>query len=272
MDQVGKLIRHARHLNGGMTQEEASRAAGFKSKVWWGQIEAGVRDPPAGTTARMARVVGLTPRQLRMVGEDAAADELGEILELFGPFVRNEAEVELVAKIRSLSDEQRKALFVLLKVLPASAPVLLAGILGGKIRRALAGAVLFGGAAAAVTTGAVVVLSPGDQPGNGGAETVVPRAPQPGFEVPRPGRRPRPTGTRKPTVEAEAPTMPGSVTGEISTPADGTRPGNEPPVEVLPPSAPGSPPPYGGGEEHGCLLRIVGGPLLRVCVRLPLGR
>lgn len=80
---LGSTIRQARHINTGYTQREAAVEARM-SKDWWAQIESGLKDPPVETFARMCRVVGLTPAQIK---DPEVAQELTNLLETFGPHV-----------------------------------------------------------------------------------------------------------------------------------------------------------------------------------------
>lgn len=125
---VGRLLQQARKLNTTLTQEEAAKAAGYRSKTWWAQIESGIRYPPPETVARMARVVGVTPDQLRKIGQDDAAAELADLLDLFGPYAGDREDLELLAKIKELREDQREALFVLLRLSPVLVIVLISTV------------------------------------------------------------------------------------------------------------------------------------------------
>lgn len=277
MGNMGKLIQRARQINTGLTQEQAAKAAGFRSKTYWSQIEEGTRTPPADTAARMSRVVGLTPAQLRKTGNPAAADELAEILNVFGPYIGDGADRELVTRIRALSDEQRKALFVLLKVIPSAAPVAVA--LGTLFRRRPR-SVLLGAAASGTAATAAVALAvwlpwpmdtgqqPGQQPEVIGTPrqrrpaAVAPPRPSPHRERPgatRPGTRPgvgKIRGTSRPVVRTTESHRPAPVLS-----AD---PGL-PPVVVDPP------PKVVVRQTPRCTVRVAVRPVVHLCVRLPLG-
>lgn len=84
--EAGAFIERMRTKEGPpLTVRAAAREAGI-SESRWRQIVSGYRQEtaelrvpvraPARTLARMARVVGSTPEQLREVGRDDAADEL----------------------------------------------------------------------------------------------------------------------------------------------------------------------------------------------------
>jgi transcriptional regulator with XRE-family HTH domain len=113
----------------GISAREAARRAGM-SEGRWRQITAGyqVVSPgvyaqvhgPAGTLARMAAVVGVTPDQLRAAGRDDAATVLAAQLE------RQPANDEMLERIRAMDTDQARELLATIAVrlgisLPATA-------------------------------------------------------------------------------------------------------------------------------------------------------
>ena len=197
--KTGKLLKRARQVNTGLTQAQAASAAGF-SGVYWAQVESGIKTPPADTLARMSRVVGVTPAQLRKVGAEDAAGELEDVLDLFGPYEGDKADLELVARIRSLSAEQRKALFTLLKVLPASVPVIAAGLLSGGSKRLIPGSAGVVGAVALAA--AALLLWPLGQPSHRSPELA---QPVPSVTAAPPENAPEPEPRKPRHRAAEAP-------------------------------------------------------------------
>jgi transcriptional regulator with XRE-family HTH domain len=277
MESMGRLLQLARQINTGMSQAEAARAAGFKSKVYWGQIEAGIKLPPAGTGARMARVVGLTPAQLKKAGQGDAADELAEILDIFGPFVGDGADRELVTRIGELSEEQRKALFTLLKLLPSVIPVGLATLFRWRPRPKALVASSAGTAASLAMALAVIWLpgSPGDQTDQPGVSEL-PRQRGPTVEAPpaRPRQKPGAVGPTQPPGAGH--TQPSALALHLA-PAGG---GSSDPSASQDLPTPGSPgvkvppvvaPRLAGGKATKCAVRVVARSVVRACLRLPLG-
>lgn len=282
MVTAGRLLQKARQINTGMTQAEAAKAAGFRSHTWLAQIEAGIRVAPPDTLARMARVVQVTPTQLRKIGEDAAADELEELLDLFGPYVSDSGDLELLARIKALDEEQRKALFVLLKVLPSAVPVALVSALhrrpGKRATAAGLAAALTAGAATAVGVadfgsgerqGALPAVSrPASPPSAGpGAPGKWPpgERPPPGVGRPRQGaaaagsvdRRTAVPGVIGPGRRGQGVSNPaGRDVGHSVLPVDAGRPGlpKDPPVKV---------------HRGRCLVAVSVRPVAEVCLRLP---
>lgn len=288
MISLGKMIQRARQVNSGMTQAEAARAAGFRSKVWWGQIEEGVRDPPPDTAARMARIVGLTPGQLRKAGQEDAACELAEILDIFGPFVGDGADRELVARIGALSEEQRKALFTLLKLFPAI-PIDLVTLLRWRPRP-----VMVASSGAAALAAALAIWLPGpstDGPAQSGvSQTHLKRGPSAAALRPSPPRPQRgPSGSGAPG----APVGPGggrSRSADLQLEASTVKVRaslvpSVPPLPSLPVQTPRGMPavgrgttpvvgpgtPVGGGRTARCAGAVALRLVVRVCHRLPLG-
>jgi transcriptional regulator with XRE-family HTH domain len=113
----------------GISAREAARRAGM-SEGRWRQITAGyqVVSPgvyaqvhgPAGTLARMAAVVGVTPDQLRAAGRDDAATVLAAQLE------RQPANDEMLERIKAMDTDQARELLATIAVrlgisLPAAA-------------------------------------------------------------------------------------------------------------------------------------------------------
>lgn len=113
----------------GISAREAARRAGM-SEGRWRQITAGyqVVSPgvyaqvhgPAGTLARMAVVVGVTPDQLRSAGRDDAATVLAGLLE------RQPANDEMLERIKAMDTDQARELLATIAVrlgisLPAAA-------------------------------------------------------------------------------------------------------------------------------------------------------
>jgi transcriptional regulator with XRE-family HTH domain len=120
----------------GLSAREAARRAGL-SEGRWRQITSGyqVVSPgvyaevrgPAGTVARMAAVVGLTPDQLRAAGRPDAADALAS---LRGQ--QTEAGAELLERVRAMDEGQaRELLAAIAQQLGISLPELTAGDPGG---------------------------------------------------------------------------------------------------------------------------------------------
>lgn len=114
----GKLITAA--LAGeGISAREAARRAGL-SEGRWRQITAGyqVVSPgvyaqvrgPAGTVARMAAVVGVTPAQLRSAGRDDAARVLA------GRMDRKPAGDEMLERIKAMDTDQARELLAAIAV------------------------------------------------------------------------------------------------------------------------------------------------------------
>ncbi len=97
----------------GISAREAARRAGL-SEGRWRQITAGyqVVSPgvyahvrgPAGTLARMAAVVGITPAQLRTAGRDDAARVLA------GRLDRKPADDEMLERIKAMDTDQAREL------------------------------------------------------------------------------------------------------------------------------------------------------------------
>jgi hypothetical protein len=113
------LIRITRTDRAGMSQRAAASAAGGLSEVWWRQIEAG-RTPyaTADTLARICYAVGVTPAQLRNIGQDHLAELVEQRLDLLEPWTgaaedTTEAEDVTEAYLSNtpgLTDDQRAAI------------------------------------------------------------------------------------------------------------------------------------------------------------------
>jgi transcriptional regulator with XRE-family HTH domain len=103
----------------GISAREAARRAGM-SEGRWRQITAGyqVVSPgvyaqvhgPAGTLARMAAVVGVTPDQLKAAGRDDAATVLAGQLE------RRPADDEMLERIKAMDTDQARELLATIAV------------------------------------------------------------------------------------------------------------------------------------------------------------
>jgi transcriptional regulator with XRE-family HTH domain len=103
----------------GISAREAARRAGL-SEGRWRQITAGyqVVSPgvyaqvrgPAGTLARMAAVVGVTPAQLRSAGRDDAARVLA------GRMDRKPASDEMLERIKAMDTDQARELLATIAV------------------------------------------------------------------------------------------------------------------------------------------------------------
>jgi transcriptional regulator with XRE-family HTH domain len=103
----------------GISAREAARRAGL-SEGRWRQITAGyqVVSPgvyahvrgPAGTLAKMAAVVGVTPAQLRSAGRDDAASVLA------GRLDRKPADDEMLERIRAMDTDQARELLATIAV------------------------------------------------------------------------------------------------------------------------------------------------------------
>ncbi len=121
----GALI-NAAQASEGISAREAARRAGL-SEGRWRQITGGyqVVSPgvyaqvrgPAGTLARMAAVVGVTPAQLRAAGRDDAAKILAD---------RKPAADQMLERIRAMDTDQARELLATIAVqlgisLPAAA-------------------------------------------------------------------------------------------------------------------------------------------------------
>jgi hypothetical protein len=109
------LIRIQRTDVARVTQKGAALAAGFKSDVWWRQIENGyVKHAPADSLARMCYSIDVTPEQLRNIGQDEVADLVERRRELLEPEAAPtdiEGEIERHLMITpGLADGQRSVL------------------------------------------------------------------------------------------------------------------------------------------------------------------
>jgi transcriptional regulator with XRE-family HTH domain len=100
----------------GLSAREAARRAGLSEGRWrqiasgYQVVSAGVYAPvrgPAGTLARMAAVVGVTPEQLRRAGRPDAAQALAAT-----PTAHEDAEVgqELLQRVREMNSDQAREL------------------------------------------------------------------------------------------------------------------------------------------------------------------
>lgn len=108
----GALITAAQ-ASEGFSAREAARRAGL-SEGRWRQITGGyqVVSPgvyaqvrgPAGTLARMAAVVGVTPAQLRAAGRDDAAQVLA------GKLNRKPADEEMLERVKAMDTDQAREL------------------------------------------------------------------------------------------------------------------------------------------------------------------
>jgi transcriptional regulator with XRE-family HTH domain len=249
MLSVGKLLQRARRVNTRMTQEQAAKAAGFRSKTYLSQIEAGIKIPPPDTAARLARVVGLTPAQMRKAGFEEAADELAELLEIFGSYVEEDGDRAILTQIKALSEDQRRALFALLKVLPAAVPVALVSLLRRVPKRS--GLVAAGGATVAtvgVAAALAITLTP-TSPGQHDGAPLGNQPPGPGVAVSPSGPSHRSKAPRRERVQPPTqppswpPTRPPTFLPALPTPLLPTRP--------LPPVAGGKPLPRPGTDDGG---------------------
>lgn len=110
--QLRQLIRVMRTDRCGFTQRAAAEECGL-SEIWWRQIESGHTDYAAeDTLARMCYTVGVTPRQLRRIGEH----DLAETLEQRRGILDEEPEPDMESHLMQtpgLNHEQRMALVTL---------------------------------------------------------------------------------------------------------------------------------------------------------------
>jgi transcriptional regulator with XRE-family HTH domain len=111
--ELRQLIRITRTDRAGMSQRAAANAAGGLSEVWWRQIEAG-RTPyaTADTLARISYAIGVTPAQLRNIGEDHIAELVEQRMNLLEPenVDVDEAMEAHLENTPGLTEDQRAAL------------------------------------------------------------------------------------------------------------------------------------------------------------------
>lgn len=115
-----KLIRFTRESPPKLTQKEAAKLAGMKSEVFWRQIEGGHASyATADMLARMTYAIGVTPEQLRRIGNDHIAELVEDMARLMIP-TQPTPEEDMEKYLRAtpgLSDEQREALVVMARAL-----------------------------------------------------------------------------------------------------------------------------------------------------------
>ena len=96
-----------------MTQRAAANSAGGLSEIWWRQIEAG-RTPyaTADTLARICYAVGVTPAQLRNIGEEHIAELVERRMSLLEPEIDDVADAmdAYLSNTPGLTDDQRAAI------------------------------------------------------------------------------------------------------------------------------------------------------------------
>jgi transcriptional regulator with XRE-family HTH domain len=111
--ELRQLIRITRTDRAGMSQRAAASAAGGLSEVWWRQIEAG-RTPyaTADTLARICYAVGVTPAQLRNIGQEHVAELVEQRLSLLEPETDDVGETmeAYLTNTPGLTDEQCAAI------------------------------------------------------------------------------------------------------------------------------------------------------------------
>jgi len=108
------LIRITRTDRAGISQREAAAQAGNMSLVWWKQIEGGRTEvATAGTLAKMCYAIGVTPTQLRSIGEDHIAELVEARQRLLEVDETPEPDLGLESHLMAtpgLTDEQRALL------------------------------------------------------------------------------------------------------------------------------------------------------------------
>jgi len=111
--ELRQLIRITRTDRAGMTQRAAANSAGGLSEIWWRQIEAG-RTPyaTADTLARICYAVGVTPAQLRNIGEEHIAELVERRMSLLEPEIDDVADAmdAYLSNTPGLTDDQRAAI------------------------------------------------------------------------------------------------------------------------------------------------------------------
>jgi transcriptional regulator with XRE-family HTH domain len=107
--KLRQLIRLMRTDQAHLTQRGAALAAGL-SEIWWRQIESGHTDyATADTIARMCYAVGVTPDQLREIGQGHVAELVELRLGVLGSDRPADMEAHLM-QTPGLTDQQRMAL------------------------------------------------------------------------------------------------------------------------------------------------------------------
>lgn len=105
------LLRITRREVAGLTQRGAGLAAGGLSEVWWRTIESGrTEHAPAETLARMSYAIGVTPDQLRAIGEDELADLVERRLALLEPETTADSMDDHLMATPGLTEAQRAVL------------------------------------------------------------------------------------------------------------------------------------------------------------------
>ena len=121
-DDLRDLIRLTRTDVARTTQRGAALLANI-SDAWWRQIETGVKDyATADTLARMSYAIGVTPDQLRNIGQTRVAELVERRLELLEPEPEPEGSDmdEYLMATPDLDDAQRRILVSLAHALLTS--------------------------------------------------------------------------------------------------------------------------------------------------------
>jgi hypothetical protein len=118
-DDLCSLIRLSRTDVAGVSQKGAGLAAGDMSETRWRQIETGQEDrAPADTVARMCYAVGVTPEQLRAIGQTRLAVLVQQRMTLLEPQrVTGDDLEEYLLATPLLTDGQRRVLLAVARAL-----------------------------------------------------------------------------------------------------------------------------------------------------------